>query len=76
MLKELFLNKSVTLSYTDENIQILRLIRSENVGPRTFANLITLFKDAKTALENVEEFSVRGGRAKPIKIFGEGEALK
>jgi DNA processing protein len=76
MLKELFLGKPASSNYYDETIQILRLIRSENVGSRTFTNLIKLFGNAKTALENVEEFSLRGGRSKPIKVFSEDNVIK
>jgi DNA processing protein len=50
-------------TYSQETIDILRLIRSQNVGPKTFANLIKLFGSASAALDNIEEFSVKGGRA-------------
>ncbi len=76
MLKELFLGRNPSESYSKETINILRLIRSENVGSKTFINLIKLFGDAATALENVEAFSVRGGRSKPIKVFSLDEVKK
>lgn len=76
MLKELFLGKVSLNNYPDEVINILRLIRSENVGPKTFYSLIKIFGDAKGALENIEEFSLRGGRSKPIKVFSHAEAKK
>jgi len=76
MLKELFLSKKSMVSYSSETIDILRLIRSENVGPRTFANLIKLFGSPKVAIDHIAEFSVRGGRLKPIKVFTESEAKK
>ncbi|WP_341761410.1 DNA processing protein DprA [Candidatus Tisiphia endosymbiont of Thecophora atra] len=68
MLKELFLDTN-RVSYTKETIDILRLIRSENVGPRTFWSLIKLFGSSSAAIENIQEFSLRGGRSKPVKVF-------
>lgn len=40
MLKELF--PAPKISYNIETINILRLIRSENIGPKTFFSLIKL----------------------------------
>lgn len=54
----------------------MRLIRSQNVGSKTFANLIKLFGSASAALDNIEEFSVKGGRAKPIKPYSIKDAVK
>jgi len=76
MLKELFGGKKAQIVYTNETIDILRLIRSENVGPRTFTGLIKLFGTARAAIDNIEDFSVRGGRTKPIKVFSENDAKK
>ncbi|WP_342267651.1 DNA-processing protein DprA [Candidatus Tisiphia endosymbiont of Empis tessellata] len=64
------------VSYTKETIDILRLIRSENVGPRTFWSLIKIFGSSSTAIENIQEFSLRGGRSKPVKVFSQSEASK
>lgn len=75
MLKELLLGKQ-PYSYTDEIIDNLRLIRSENVGPRTFFALINLFGNATAALENIAEFSVRGGKSKPIKVYSYSDAIR
>jgi len=66
MLQGLFWDKRPT--YSQEDLDILRLIRSENVGPRTFISLINMFGNATNALDNVEDFARRGGRAKPIKL--------
>jgi DNA processing protein len=76
MLKELFFSKQGSTSHSDETIDILRLIRSENVGPRTFASLINLFGCPKVAIANIAEFSIRGGRSKPIKVASEDEVKK
>ena len=75
MLDNLFVNNKAP-AYSDETIDILRLIRSENVGPKTFFNLIKFFGSASRALENVEDFSVKGGRAKPIKVYSKDSAFK
>ncbi|MDF2964884.1 MAG: protecting protein DprA [Rickettsiaceae bacterium] len=63
-------------TYNAETIEILRLIRSENVGTRTFYSLLQLYGDAKTALENIVELSLKGGRQKPISIFSKTAAEK
>lgn len=75
MLKTL-LAREKPPTYSQETIDILRLIRSQNVGPKTFSNLIKLFGSASIALENIEEFSVKGGRAKPIKPYSSRDAEK
>lgn len=75
MLKELFLDTN-PVSYTKETIDILRLIRSENVGSRTFWSLIKLFGSSSVAIDNIQEFSVRGGRSKPVKVFSQSDASK
>lgn len=74
MLKELFFAPKI--SYNIETINILRLIRSENIGPKTFFSLIKLFGDAATAIDNAPDFSLRGGKSKPIKIFSKSDAEK
>lgn len=76
MLNKLFTSTSNSVSYSSDVIDTLRLIRSENVGPKTFFALIKFFGSASKALENIAEFSVRGGRAKPINIFSKELAEK
>ncbi|MCK5375085.1 MAG: DNA-processing protein DprA [Alphaproteobacteria bacterium] len=44
----------------------LRLIRSDNIGPITFYQLLEHFGSAKNALEALPELSRRGGRKKPL----------
>jgi DNA processing protein len=46
----------------DQRIAWLRLIRSENIGPVTFRDLINHFGSASAAIEAVPELSERGGR--------------
>jgi hypothetical protein len=45
------INKQVTLTDA-ERLDRLRLIRSDNVGPRTFNSLLHHFGNARAALEN------------------------
>jgi DNA processing protein len=46
----------------------LRLIRSENVGPVTFRQLIARFGNARDAIDMLPELARRGGRKRPIKV--------
>ncbi|RYE06194.1 MAG: DNA-protecting protein DprA [Rickettsiaceae bacterium] len=71
MLKEFFFNKGSNISYSEETIDILKLIRSENVGPITFLKLIKTFGNARSALENIEQLSINGGHQRPIKIYSQ-----
>jgi DNA processing protein len=51
---------------TDEQrLDWLRLIRSQNVGPRTFRTLINHFGGARAALEALPSLARRGGGAAP-----------
>ena len=43
----------------------LRLARTENVGPVTFAQLISRYGDASSALAALPDLARRGGRATP-----------
>lgn len=64
-----------TASRLDEAQRLawLRLIRSENVGPRTFRDLINHFGSAKAALEGLPGLSRRGGKGN-LRICSEREA--
>ena len=75
MFDKIFTNNKVS-DYSSETIDILRLIRSENVGPKTFGYLIKLFGSASKALENAQDLSIRGGKPKPITIYSKDNALK
>jgi DNA processing protein len=46
----------------------LRLVRSENVGPRTFRALLDRFGGARAALEALPELARRGGARRPIRL--------
>lgn len=54
----------------------LRLIRSENVGPRTFQQLVNRFGGAGAALEALPELAARSLRGRVIRIASREEALR
>ncbi len=64
-----------TTHLTDaERIDWLRLIRSDNVGPRTFRSLTRHFGSARTALERLPDLARRGGAARAGRICSEDDA--
>ncbi|MFC3693616.1 DNA-processing protein DprA [Chenggangzhangella methanolivorans] len=56
-----------------QRIAWLRLIRSENVGPRTFRNLVNHFGGAAAALEALPDLARRGGRTIHVCSTAEAE---
>jgi DNA processing protein len=66
--------KPTTVRLTDaQRFDWLRLIRSENVGPRTFFTLIDKCGGAGAALKALPDLARRGGAARPIRIATEQE---
>jgi DNA processing protein len=57
-----------------DRIDRLRLIRSDNVGPRTFRSLLNHFGNARTALERLPDLARRGGAARSGRICSEADA--
>jgi DNA processing protein len=57
-----------------ERLACLRLIRTENVGPVAFRELINLCGGAEQALAALPDLSRRGGRRQPVRIHPRGEA--
>jgi DNA processing protein len=57
-----------------QRIAWLRLVRSENVGPATFRELINHFGSAQAALDALPTMSRRGGAARAIRIASLDEA--
>ncbi|MCY0094661.1 DNA-processing protein DprA [Hoeflea ulvae] len=51
-----------------QRLSWLRLIRSDNVGPATFRDLINHFGSAETAIEHLPDLSRRGGSARAIRV--------
>ena len=66
---------NTTIELTDaERIDRLRLIRSDNVGPRTFRSLLNHCGNAGLALERLPDLARRGGAARPMRICTEADA--
>lgn len=59
-----------------ERLACLRLIRSDNVGPVTFRELINHFGGAELALEALPELAARGGTKRRIRITTKADALR
>lgn len=57
-----------------ERLDWLRLIRSENVGPRTFNRLLERFGSAGAALTALPDMAKRGGLRRTITICAKSEA--
>lgn len=65
----------IGLRLTDtQRIDWLRLIRSANVGPRTFRSLINRYGGAREALDRLPDLARRGGASEPAYICSEAEA--
>ena len=58
----------------DERLACLRLIRSENVGPVTFRELINRFGGAAHALQALPDLSRRGGSGRAIRLCPKADA--
>ncbi len=64
-----------TTHLTDaQRIDWLRLIRSDNVGPRTFRSLVNHFGSARAALERLPDLARRGGASRHQRICSEADA--
>lgn len=59
-----------------ERLAWLRLIRTENVGPVTFRQLLRRFGSAEAALDALPDLSRRGGRARPIRAYAAAAAQR
>ncbi len=57
-----------------ERIACLRLIRSENVGPVTFRELINRFGGARNALDALPDLARRTRSGRPLAIFSQSRA--
>ncbi|WGR74624.1 MULTISPECIES: DNA-processing protein DprA [unclassified Bradyrhizobium] len=67
------INSNVDLTEADR-IDRLRLIRSDNVGPRTFRSLVDHFGTARAALQRLPDLARRGGAARSGRICSADEA--
>ncbi|WP_022720409.1 DNA-processing protein DprA [Rhodopseudomonas sp. B29] len=68
--------EGTTLLTEAQRLDWLRLIRSDNVGPRTFRSLINHYGSARLALEQLPELARRGGAARPGRIPSEDDARR
>lgn len=66
-------NGGVRLS-DEQRIDWLRLIRSQNVGPRTFRALVNHFGGARAALDALPTLARRGGSGSSPQIYSRAEA--
>ena len=57
-----------------QRLSWLRLIRSDNVGPATFRQLINVYGSAEAALEALPELARRGGARHSMRIYPASEA--
>ncbi|HKW55268.1 MAG TPA: DNA-protecting protein DprA, partial [Stellaceae bacterium] len=57
-----------------EKLDWLRLIRSENVGPVTFYQLLARYGSAAAALEALPEVARRGGRDRALTLYPKAAA--
>jgi len=67
------LGEGVKLS-DEQRLDWLRLIRSDNIGPRTFRDLINHFGGAAAALKALPSLARRGGAVRPGRIATREEA--
>lgn len=65
--------KGIRLS-DEQRLSWVRLIRSENVGPATFRELIAHCGSASNAIEMLPDLVRRGGRGKPIRVTSKEDA--
>jgi DNA processing protein len=59
-----------------ERMDWLRLIRSENIGPVTFYQLLARYGSATAALEALPDLARRGGRGGPLRVPTRADALR
>jgi len=73
---ELFAHPALPVAALDDasRLACLRLIRSENVGPVTFRQLINHFGGAAAALDALPDMTRRAGRAKPLRLCPPAQA--
>jgi DNA processing protein len=60
----------------EQRLDWLRLIRTENIGPRTFRDLINHYGGARAALNALPALARRGGAAGPARICSHEDAEK
>ena len=58
----------------DQRLDWLRLIRSDNVGPRTFRALVNHYGGAHRALTALPDLARRGGASGPARVCSRQDA--
>jgi DNA processing protein len=58
----------------DQRLDWLRLIRSDNVGPRTFRALVNHYGGARRALTALPDLARRGGASGPPRVYSRQDA--
>lgn len=58
----------------EQRLDWLRLIRSDNIGPRTFRDLVNRCGSARAALDALPALARRGGASRPGRIYSLDEA--
>jgi len=58
----------------EQRLDWLRLVRSKNVGPRTFRTLVNYYGGARAALDALPDWARRGGATGPVRICTREEA--
>ena len=69
-------NKEDVRLTDEQRIDWLRLIRSPNIGPRTFRALINHFGGARAALAALPSLARRGGATGAVQICSRDEAMR
>ncbi|MDP3896261.1 MAG: DNA-processing protein DprA [Mesorhizobium sp.] len=57
-----------------QRLNWLRLIRTDNVGPATFRDLVNRFGSAEAAIEILPQLAISGGALRPVRIPSVAEA--
>src|SRR5271165_2850365 len=65
--------QEVRLSH-EQRIDWLRLIRSDNVGPRTFHLLLNRYGSARTAIAALPDLARRGGATRMARVYPRQDA--
>lgn len=68
------MNIAATPLLHEDRIDRLRLIRSENIGPVTYRQLIARYETATRALQALPEMARRGGRKRSLRIAAKSAA--
>jgi len=58
----------------EQRLDWLRLIRSENVGPRTFRTLVNYYGGARGALRALPDLARRGGATRAVRVCSREDA--